>query len=630
TALAVVISDLLAVGKKLWMMNSYQPLAKGKSSCLLSWISLGSRPLPIFYTAPRMHKSTRTWSSCWREVDFLAPQVRLVRVLNKAFHFFFRPCDSKLLENKQPFKFGVGSLYSTTNMASSSAPVNVFDDHRFRKEFNQQLCESHVGRKKVIPEVGLNLDEGEYPQIMEQILLRGWRRLAAPMTGVSKLLVQEFYANATFSDKEVANEDQLPYKSFVRGIKVDFSQENIRRVMRFKTATAGAETDYKTRQATDQRLDEVLADLCILGATWKLSSSQPVVPIQLRRTELHPLAKGWQEFIIHSLVPTGNKSEITIARAILIHSIMRGEEVKTEDIIADNMAMIAQGLQSNGNLGFPSTIYKLCKNTGVPLREFRRTSKIPEEKYITAKRMESTRILRNLPQQQQGDDDKDKPMPQAGGGNEEEEEQQQHHNFQQPPQQPFPDFQPRYESQYHEDLQGIEEHLSSMQFLQQSFYENMQKSQADYMEEVPISIQTRAKKACSWIQEVRKSQISQTLVNNKRLETEKNLQQAVERQGRDIAEMTKQLTLWTRNTSARETYTCWEHQQENPNLSEIPITQIPDLMQTNAEKGRPMFYGCLKSDYGAGSSSQVDPQEPVPLQTAPLIPGFQPPHPPPN
>ncbi|MED6162945.1 hypothetical protein PIB30_075271 [Stylosanthes scabra] len=258
-------------------------------------------------------------------------------------------------------------------MASSLAPLNVFDEHRFRKKFNQQLFESHARKRKVILEVGFNLDEG-----------------------VSKLLVQEFYANATVSDEEVANEDKLPYKSFVRGIKVDFSPENIRRVMRFKTATAGAETDYKTRQASNQRLDKVLVDLCIPGATWKLSSSQPAIPIQLRRTELHPLAKGWQEFIIHALVPTGNKSEVTIARAILIHSIMRGKEVRAKDIIADNMAVIAQGLQSKGNLGFPSTIYKLCKDAGVPLREFRRTSKILEEKYITAKRMESTRIPRNL------------------------------------------------------------------------------------------------------------------------------------------------------------------------------------------------------------------------------------------
>ncbi|MED6223965.1 hypothetical protein PIB30_079287 [Stylosanthes scabra] len=282
-------------------------------------------------------------------------------------------------------------------MASSSTPVSVFDEHCFQKEFNQQLFESHARRRKVIPEVGFNLDEDEYPQIMEQILLRGWRRLAAPMTSVSKMLVQEFYANVAISDEEAAEQEELPYKSFARGVKVDFSPNNI-------------------------RLDEVLADLCIPGATWKLSSGQPAVPIQLRRTELHPVAKGWQEFIIHSLVPMGNKSEITIARAILIHCIMRGEEVRAEDIIAHNMAVIAQGLQSKGNLAFRSTIYKLCNDAGVPLREFRRTSRIPEESYITAKRMESTRIPRNLPQQVQEDDDEDEPMPQAGGSNDEEEQ----------------------------------------------------------------------------------------------------------------------------------------------------------------------------------------------------------------
>ncbi|MED6186222.1 hypothetical protein PIB30_064791 [Stylosanthes scabra] len=231
--------------------------------------------------------------------------------------------------------------------------------------------------------------------------------------------------------------------------------------MRFKRETAGAQTDYKTRQAVDQRLDEVLAGLCIQGVTWKLSLGQPAVPIQLRWTELHPLAKGWQEFIIHSLVPTWNKSEVTTARAILIHCILRGEEVKAEDIIADNVATIAQGLTNKWNLAYPSTIYKLCKDAGIPLREFRRTPRIPELSYITARRMEATR-----------------------------QEQE---------------------------------------------------------------------RLAKEIQEVRKSQITQTLANNKRLETEKNMQLAIEKQGRDIVEMRKQLNLWTRNTSAREAYTCWDH-----------------------------------------------------------------------
>ncbi|MED6188022.1 hypothetical protein PIB30_082057, partial [Stylosanthes scabra] len=184
-----------------------------------------------------------------------------------------------------------------------------------------------------------------------------------------KLLVQEFYANAAISDEEAAAQEEFPYKSFIRGKEVDFSPNNIRRVMRFKRETAGAPTDYKTRQALNQRLDEVLADLCIPGASWKLSSSQPPVPIQLRRTELQPLARGWQEFIIHSLVPTGNKSEITTSRAILIHTIMQGEDVRAEEIIAENM------------------------------------------------RMETIRFPRHQQPQQQEDEEEDEPMPQADGGN---------------------------------------------------------------------------------------------------------------------------------------------------------------------------------------------------------------------
>ncbi|MED6122430.1 hypothetical protein PIB30_039727 [Stylosanthes scabra] len=287
-------------------------------------------------------------------------------------------------------------------------------------------------------------------------------------------------------------------------------------------------------------------------------------------------------------------------------------------------------------------------DVGVPLREFRRTPRIPELCYITAKRMETIRFPRHQPQQQHEDDDEVEPMPQADGGNEEEkEQQQQQQEDQQPQQHGFPNFQPRYESQYHEDLQGIEETLSSMRFFQQTFYKNMQKSQADYMEEVKqikekqeqiynhnqrfhSQIWQEQEKLAKEIQEVRRSQLTQTLANIKRLETEKNMQLALERQGRDIVDMRKQLNLWTRNTSAREAYTCWAHQQANPNLSEILITQIPNIMQTNAEKGRPMFYWCLKSDYGASSSSQVDPIEPVPLRTAPPSPGFRPPHPPPN
>ncbi|MED6128289.1 hypothetical protein PIB30_096293 [Stylosanthes scabra] len=214
--------------------------------------------------------------------------------------------------------------------------------------FNQNLFEELVSKKKIIPEVTFDLEEDEYPSIKEQIALRGWRRLATPRTKVSKWMIQEFYANAVQSDEEMGQANQYPYKSYVRGVKVDFSPENIKRVLRFKDNTPGATTDYTTHLNSNQRLDQVLQDLYIPGATWWLSSGQPAQPIQLRRAELTPLARGWHEFIIHSIIPTGNKSEITIARAILIYSIIRGEDVRVEELIADNIAVIAQGMQGKG------------------------------------------------------------------------------------------------------------------------------------------------------------------------------------------------------------------------------------------------------------------------------------------
>ncbi|MED6149644.1 hypothetical protein PIB30_064532 [Stylosanthes scabra] len=166
--------------------------------------------------------------------------------------------------------------------------------------------------------------------------------------------------------------------------------------MRFKAEVEGARTDFETRKAHDQQLDNVLADLCMPGATWKLSTGQQKVSIQLRRPELNPLARGWHELLIHSLIPSSKRSEIPVIRAILIHCIMKGEDVCAEEIIADKIIRIAQGIKEKGKLGFPSTIYKLCKDAGVPLREFRKTRKIPAETPITARKMESTSIEEQL------------------------------------------------------------------------------------------------------------------------------------------------------------------------------------------------------------------------------------------
>ncbi|MED6152032.1 hypothetical protein PIB30_088059 [Stylosanthes scabra] len=126
--------------------------------------------------------------------------------------------------------------------------------------------------------------------------------------------------------------------SYVRGVPVDFSAAKIREVRKIHFLTPGAETNFKRRQMEDQRLDE--------------------------RQDLTPLARGWAEFIIHSIIPTRNKSEITVARAVIIHSIIKEHDVRVEELIADNIAIIAEAAQGRSKLSFPSTIFRLCKEAG--------------------------------------------------------------------------------------------------------------------------------------------------------------------------------------------------------------------------------------------------------------------------
>ncbi|MED6151701.1 hypothetical protein PIB30_084866 [Stylosanthes scabra] len=162
---------------------------------------------------------------------------------------------------------------------------------------------------------------------------------------------------------------------------------------------------------------------------------------------------------------------------------MRGEDVRAEDIIADKMVRMAQGIKEKGKLGFPSTIYRLCKEAAVPLREFRRTKKI-----------------------QQDDEDEDHPMPQAEEGNEEGNEEEQgyeheyhdqpefehqpeyeHHqdfNEEPPVQQPPLYHVPTYTDQHEKDLHSIETQLQNMMWYQQQTLENISKNQAEYMAEL--------------------------------------------------------------------------------------------------------------------------------------------------
>ncbi|MED6113998.1 hypothetical protein PIB30_075989 [Stylosanthes scabra] len=248
---------------------------------------------------------------------------------------------------------------------------------------------------------------------------------------------------------------------------------------------------------------------------------------------------------------------VLITRALLIHAIIKGEDVRVEELIADNIAVIAQGMQGKGKLAFPSTIFKLCNDVEVPMREFKRTELIPQDKLITARLMETTRLGRNVQVQQQM---MKKKISQCLS---------------------------LREAMRKTITKGNNNTFSHNISNQKQVFNKVIRSSSSKVSTLSMSNLL----ACNFSSN-NSSKICKPLKLTKRDHGDQEATQGVDKK-----------------CSSRDAYCCWAHQQANPNLTEIHIHQIPDLIQANAEKGRPIFYGGLKAHFVAGSSSQAAPSQ---------------------
>ncbi|MED6129079.1 hypothetical protein PIB30_104277 [Stylosanthes scabra] len=140
----------------------------------------------------------------------------------------------------------------------------------------------------------------------------------------------------------------------------------------------------------NQDLDAVTRDICVEGAVWSLGARNN--PLYLKRSDLNPVARGWHEFIIHSIMPTTNQSEVTLNRAVLIHCIMSSQEVRVEKIIVDAMMNIINKLYtSNPPLAFSNIIARLCEEMEISFLASGPVEAMPKARAITPAVMENIR-----------------------------------------------------------------------------------------------------------------------------------------------------------------------------------------------------------------------------------------------
>ncbi|MED6126927.1 hypothetical protein PIB30_083213 [Stylosanthes scabra] len=157
-----------------------------------------------------------------------------------------------------------------------------------------------------------------------------------------------------------------PYTTQVRGAEISFASDDIRRVFKLRETPLPNAPSYHDRKANnDLRLEEVLACLCEERAQWVLHADGR--PHFLRRADLQPMARGWYEFVCRSIIPSTNSSEVTVEWAILIQSIIIGDDIRVEEIIADQINKHVNKTNLRSKLPFLGLISLLCQEKKVSI-----------------------------------------------------------------------------------------------------------------------------------------------------------------------------------------------------------------------------------------------------------------------
>ncbi|MED6171985.1 hypothetical protein PIB30_045903 [Stylosanthes scabra] len=105
-------------------------------------------------------------------------------------------------------------------------------------------------------------------------------------------------------------------------------------------------------------------------------------------------------------------SELTVERAVLIHSIIIGENINVEEIIADQIYKFVYKTDLSSSLPFPSIITALCADAKVPA--IKDDTLIPQEPPIIGVAMTRTRETRERnPRQARQEAPQQQPPPQV-------------------------------------------------------------------------------------------------------------------------------------------------------------------------------------------------------------------------
>lgn len=254
-------------------------------------------------------------------------------------------------------------LNAKRKKGAASSSSDSYDAHLFKSPSHQNRFNDFLASKKFVGEKAFQLGANEFEHIQANIISRGWGDLTSFAKPASKQLAMEFFANAFRpAEDEDDVEEEAKYISYVRGKHVPYTPSVINQLFGLSDIEP---CSYAEREASWPNIDhaEIFTTLCRPGTDWV--RNQDGTPRKLMTSTLTPMAKAWATFVLHTLIPCSNVSDLNIQRANLVTAILKGEPINIGRVLATELWETAHCDSHQSYLNLPSLIGRLCERVRV-------------------------------------------------------------------------------------------------------------------------------------------------------------------------------------------------------------------------------------------------------------------------
>ncbi|KAI9128393.1 hypothetical protein K1719_001386 [Acacia pycnantha] len=254
---------------------------------------------------------------------------------------------------------------------AKSTQESTYNTHLWKSQTHLDRYKDIVkaSKDKIVKERQLEVEADKFLEIHAVIERRGWQQLCQTPCPSSIEVCKEFYANAFL----MCTNDQDKRVSYVRGKDVAYDPDSIDQAFQINIPESNSDCGYETtlarfgwenRDNIPKEAATVLEAIALPCVEWEWKVDRHT-PRRIFRKDLTWIAKVWYHFVVSNILPSSNKNDVNLERAVLVKEIMGEAYVHISKILSNNIHKIAQMEKNTFPLAHCSLIKILCEKAGV-------------------------------------------------------------------------------------------------------------------------------------------------------------------------------------------------------------------------------------------------------------------------